>query len=188
MNIYRMTVDDEGNAIVTDPFGTVLPYREFEALLRALNKVRREYQTHYLEQVNSLNDFQALFPNSRLEYPFDHQWAIHVPYSGQRPKNAPVFGGVYVISTQEYPDIIKIGRTKDLYLRSFEWGGAKSPFTGNRDVRYVPVAFIHTPLQVDVERYLHLRFDEFRHPGNEWFTREPVQDWLLKLSRNTGGI
>lgn len=178
MTSYRIEIVD-GGAIVTDADGVLIGYREFESLLRAMAKSRRDYQAKYVALVKSAADFNELFPDSRLIYPFIHQWAIHIPYSGRRPANAPIFSGAYVISTKEHPNIVKIGRTKDMYLRSFEWDSSKSPFSGR--VTYDPIAFIHTPLQVDVERYMHLLFADVRERGNEWFAREPVEAWLRQI-------
>lgn len=181
--IYKVR-DDYGRVYVKRIGGEYATADEIADLIARLTDTYNTMQDGRT-QTDILNEQISLIAKDvtahmRIEYPFDHQFAIHHygARNGNRMPKHPRFSGVYVVTVAQRRETVKIGLTTDLYQRSR--GLAQDLKYEIQDPYIEPIAFIHTQDHEQVERLLHDMFATSRIK-NEWFKREPVEEWLQQF-------
>ena len=160
---YLFLRDHKGELVDVETLNRVINdlTRTKEALVGGLTQQRQ-----LLAQVEA-GSVERAFQDAHLVYPFNQPFkAINT-----------ALRGVYFLSVRQKPEIVKIGRTRNLSSRAAQVRKCALAF-GIEKPELIPVGFIHTAHELIVERYLHKLFDEHLAYFEEWFNRLPVEQWL----------
>lgn len=173
-----------GQLYIRDSSNKLVDFETFDALVTGLMQTRnlmissgKSHAELYRDAIEQRD--KDISANIQMEYPFTDEWAIHKLNSARsRPRKAKRFYGVYILTTLERPEIVKIGQSIDLYNRS---KGLRYELSYDiNDPHFETIAFIHTKELDSVEQFLHQLFAD-ACVGGEWFQRAPVTAWLKQF-------
>lgn len=143
--------------------GLIDTYEQMESCDQ--DKVRNQYLAARAHEI---------IAEATIHMPVNHPYACHGDCN-RRPPDEKRFMGVYVVSTMSRPGRVKIGRSKDIFIRT------KGLYHQYGQLPIKAHAIIEHPEYQLLETYIHHELNDYRIEG-EWFEAEPALEYIRGLA------